>query len=102
MRANQNQASQRGHAIYPVIQQLERRALLSVTLHHGVLRIVGTEGADDISVKASGTAVRAINGSEDQTFNLADVRSVRVSAGGGDDHVNVAIKRRATIYGGDG
>src|SRR5438067_1034708 len=102
MGQKQMEALRCGRATLAVIEQLERRALLSVTLHHGVLRVVGTDGADQISINASGDSVRVMNDSEDRTFDLADVRTLRVSAGGGDDRVNVAIKRRAKVYGGDG
>src|SRR5207249_5787263 len=92
-------------AIAVVLQQLERRSLLSITLHSGVLRVVGTDGPDVIAISLDATDATKVNVENDgavRTFNADAVRTIRVSAGAGDDDVSIDLKHRSTVYGGEG
>src|SRR5262245_42765896 len=111
------------------IDDLETRAVpatVNVT-PLGVLRIVGTDAAEKITVTgAGGSATVIVEGPGTQTFNRTGVRSVRIEAFGGNDEisntamypttivagagndtvtvdvVNGLVAKRAVIHGGDG
>lgn len=97
-------------AVRPVVEALENRQLLSVSLDDGVLAITGTEGADTISVRP---AVRfadklrvSVNGSH-KLVDRALVHGILVNALGGDDWVAVEgmgdrLAIPATLLGGAG
>src|SRR5688572_13471454 len=92
----------------PMMQSLEMRKLLSVTLLEGVLSVEGTDGDDAIVLSIDNTVpetpalVVTVNGVA--TSNpLSSVTSISVNAGGGDDTVtfgDVAIA--GTVDGGGG
>lgn len=84
-------------------EDLESRTLLSATVADGVLSITGTEEADRISVRADGDDLLvSINGDE-STFVSADVTSIDVTAGAGNDRVVLrGVEQSATIDGGAG
>lgn len=84
-------------------EYLELRTLLSATLADGVLSIVGTDEADRVSVRADGDNLVATVNGEESTFASADVTSIDVAVGGGDDRVNLrGVTQDATIDGGAG
>lgn len=72
----------------PTLELLENRALLATTaiLSNGVLRIVGTEKADQIVVRQIGDQIR-VNGKA--TFAAADVGAIEIDARGGNDNVSI-------------
>src|SRR5687767_13554758 len=92
----------------PMMQSLESRQMLSVTLLEGVLSVEGTDGDDVVTFSVDSTVpetpalVVSLNGVS--TSNpLASVTSIKVNAGGGDDSVtfgDVAIA--GTVDGGAG
>jgi len=96
------------------VEALEGRFLLSADLVRGVWRISGDDGgpADDRivvqAVPGDETQLQAVvNGQVAGTVAAADVRIIRVQAGGGDDEVRVELPAgaagvRAFLYGGDG
>jgi Ca2+-binding RTX toxin-like protein len=106
------------------VENLEQRALLSAAVAGGVLTVTGTDGDDIISVKAakdsSGAAILVVTenvkpaeGEEwgaptVSTFLQADVSSIVVNAGAGNDVVTIggrrgaAVSTPATLNGGDG
>jgi RTX calcium-binding nonapeptide repeat (4 copies) len=73
-------------------EPLEARVLMSAALHGGSLTINGTNGADDIHLAAGGSAgqviVFGVDGvSEGEVFE--GVRKIKITTGGGNDHVVV-------------
>jgi len=108
------------------IEDLEQRALLSATLSGGVLTVTGTSGNDIILVRTGkddagnaqlivteAVAVRPHKGAKRVAptvtkFAAADVKSVVVNAGDGNDSVALVGRRKnpfavnATINGGNG
>src|SRR5687768_4014973 len=92
----------------PMMQSLESRQMLSVTLLEGVLSVEGTDGNDVVSFSVDSTIpetpalVVSLNGVA--TSNpLASVTSIKVDVGAGNDSVtfgDVAIA--GTVDGGDG
>src|SRR5688500_8914476 len=83
----------RSHPNAPVLDPLERRALLSAVLSpEGALAVTGTAGNDVMSLAAGdgGISVRVSDGSDTLSiFRLSSVRSITVSGGGGDDTLTV-------------
>src|SRR5882724_4577134 len=76
-----------------VIEGLESRRMLSASInHHGVLNVHGTGHADDISVtldaQDSSKLDVSINGVI-RIFNAAEIRSLKIDAAGGENHVTV-------------
>jgi Ca2+-binding RTX toxin-like protein len=108
------------------IEDLEQRALLSATLSGGVLTVTGTSGNDVIMIRTGkddagtaqiivteGVATRPHKGATRVAptvtrFAAADVKSVVVNAGDGNDSVALTGRRKspfavnATINGGNG
>ena len=84
-------------------EYLELRTLLSATLADGVLSIVGADEVDRVFVRADGDdLVVTVNG-EESTFASADVTSIDVAVGDGDDRVDLrGVTQDATIDGGAG
>jgi hypothetical protein len=92
------------------IESLESRRLLSVAVNDGVLTIVGTPRADDISViedasvfgrpKVFLVSVGIVGSSpptETRVIPAADVRAVKVVAGEGNDVVDLALATAGRI-----
>jgi hypothetical protein len=97
-------------ATRPVVEQLEQRQLLSVTLTDGTLAIVGTEAADTIdiypSTRFNDRLMVSVNGANTH-FALSAVQRIQVDALGGDDYVNVSsrasrITMPVMLLGGEG
>ena len=68
------------------------------------IRVVGTDGRDDVRVAGGdGTITVSLNGTA-QTFDLAGVEFVEIDLGAGDDGaiVDPAVTARVYIFGGDG
>src|SRR6266850_2186507 len=96
-------------ALRPVLEPLESRTLLSVSLDNGTLSIVGTNAADQILVRPSKSLDMLKVGFNGQFsfFKLADVTAINIDAGGGNDSVMIPeigapIEVPATILGGAG
>src|SRR4051812_45718152 len=82
---------QRKTVCVPSCQPLENRLFLNATLLKGVLKVVGTEGDDDIAVllgpgAAPDQLVVNINGSV-TTFQLPDVHRLEIYGLAGEDHL---------------
>jgi Ca2+-binding RTX toxin-like protein len=87
-----------------VVDSLERRILLSASIHHRTLQIIGTNGSEIISADTDGTTtVVAVNGSQ-QTIADSAYDRIDVDARGGDDSVTLGINilKPSTLRGGDG
>src|SRR5215204_175535 len=96
-------------ATRPVLEPLESRTLLSVSVDNGTLNITGTDAADYIQVRPAKdrALLKVIFNSEISFFNKADVTAIHVDAGAGDDTVMISeiratIESPATLLGGDG
>ncbi len=87
-----------------LIEPLECRQLMSVTLDGGVLRIAGTAGNDVITVSQFPTHLLVSQNSAQRSFDLRRVKSVVVNARGGNDSVilNESVNLPSTINGGSG
>jgi len=82
----------------PIIESLESRTLLSVSLDSGVLSISGTDNADKIAIRAiSDTQIRVFDNKQITYFNKADVSGISVDARGGNDRVEIV---RVSLHGG--
>lgn len=80
-------------AVRPVVEQLEERRLLSVSLSEGVLTITGTSGADRIDVwneANNGKSLHATVNNVDKTFQIGKVNEIVINSLAGSD----------TVYGG--
>lgn len=98
-------------AVRPVVEGLEQRQLLSVTLDQdtGILSITGTDESDVIVVRpaANRDNIRVQVNGEKAFFAKADVKGITVDAGAGNDYVSIfqvggRIEIPATISGGAG
>ena len=96
-------------ALRPVLEPLESRTLLSVSLDNGTLSIVGTDAADYITVRLARDKSQLKVGMNGQItfFNKADVTAINIDAGAGNDNVLIyetggTIEAPATILGGAG
>jgi Ca2+-binding RTX toxin-like protein len=88
-----------------MFEQLEARRLFTAALNAGLLSVTGTAGNDTILIglNASGQ-VRVNDNSVISLFNAADVTSISVDAGNGNDNVTMQnlISKPAVIHGGAG
>jgi hypothetical protein len=90
-----------------LIEQLESRQLLAVTLADGVLTVSGSSRADNIKVTgrpgATGAIIVKINNGAAKSFSRADVDFVNVSGKAGNDRITVGgVVRGLTISAGSG
>jgi len=97
-------------AVTPVVESLEQRQLLSVSLHNGILAIEGTDAAESITILPSprfaGKLQVNVN-KQKQFFDEADVKGIYIDANAGNDRVVIEnIGKRitipCTIHGGPG
>ena len=96
-------------ATRPVLEPLESRTLLSVSVGNGTLNIVGTDAADSIRVRVAkdhSLLQVKING-QVNLVHKADVTAINIDAGAGDDIVMISesggpLQIPATILGGNG
>src|SRR5688572_28793396 len=96
-------------ALRPVLEPLERRTLLSVSLDNGTLNIVGTDASDGIHLRPAKNTSNlkvGVNG-EYSMFKMADVTAIKIDTGAGDDSIKISelgapIEVPATILGGAG
>src|SRR5262245_51357534 len=73
-----------------MIEQFERRLLLSAELRDGVMVITGTEGNDRILVSLEATGVEAnVNGVVEGVWALRKIQRIEIAALGGKDVVEV-------------
>ena len=104
-----NPAPRLARAAAPVVEQLEGRRLLAVTVANvdGILTLTGDAANDAISINIAGPGSDlqvGVNDQPVQTFARNDVGRISIDAGGGDDSVEIAgdVDIRSTIVGGDG
>ena len=80
----------------------------SITIHHDMLKVLGTRGSDTISVAIDSQDPTkldvTLNSDHMQQFDLASVKRIWVNAGKGNDAVTVdaAVIVNATLIGGAG
>src|SRR5205823_393218 len=72
----------------PMVESLEQRRLLSVSLHGGLLAIKGTRAANDIEIKVDHSSVVVTMDGASKSFNLSDIRRVRAMGGKGNDNIH--------------
>src|SRR4051812_14202621 len=76
------------NAYQPLIESLEQRRLLSVSLHGGLLAIKGNSAANNIVIEVEhGSVMVTIDGSS-KSFNLSGIRRIRAIGGKGDDNIH--------------
>lgn len=92
-------------ATRPVVEELERRQLLSAVVSGGILRITGTRGNDWLTVKLNSRNTNKVdvklNGSYWQ-FDRASITQVRVDSWLGNDYVALDVPIAARLDGGAG
>jgi Ca2+-binding RTX toxin-like protein len=87
------------------IELLEtRRVLAAVSLHNGTLTIVGTGGADSISIDQTSSHLNVHFNSSAFSYSSSSVQRISISAGNGNDSVRLtdAVTKPASIAGGAG
>jgi Ca2+-binding RTX toxin-like protein len=91
------------------LDSLDHRIVPSATLANGVLTINGTEGRDVIVVRQAHGQLRIrgesieVNGSTIRSVGVADVKRIEVSAGAGNDRVNlIGVRVAISVDAGDG
>ncbi|HJZ93662.1 MAG TPA: hypothetical protein VKE40_22495 [Gemmataceae bacterium] len=92
-----------------LLDSLDNRVLPSATLANGVLTINGTDGRDVIIVRQAGGQLRVrgesieVNGSSVRSVSVSDVARIAISAGAGNDVVNLAgVRVAASVDAGAG
>jgi Ca2+-binding RTX toxin-like protein len=91
----------------PRLEQLDSRSLMSASLVNGVLTIGGTAGSESITVwkpDANTVQVNISSTGEAKRFAAADVNSIDLRAGGGNDLITVGLGLtcNTTLRGGNG
>ncbi len=90
----------------PLIETLEQRRLLSVSLDNGVLTVVGSKKADVItcSLDSTGTMLHLSENGAASDFPLDQVTGINISGGNGNDIVTLdpAVTLPGTLDGGNG
>jgi hypothetical protein len=84
-----------------MIETLEARRMMSVSLDNGVLMVTGTDNADNIKVSLNGDNVKAnVNGDVSQwSVSSNGIFAIRLEALGGADKVNVKMAGNDAIIG---
>lgn len=87
-----------------MLEQLESRRLLSVTLDNGVLTVTGTEDHDQLAVGRSTTMIVVNDNGAHHSFNPADVNSIVINGLGGADRIGIGpgVNKPITANGGGG
>jgi len=87
-----------------MLESLESRRLLTVTLEAGVLTVTGTDNADTLGVGRNATMIVVNDNGTSSEWNPADVTSIVINALGGNDQVAVMrpIAKPITASGGAG
>jgi Ca2+-binding RTX toxin-like protein len=87
-----------------VMEAMESRRLMSVSLSGGVLAVYGTVYEDIITVQANSTHIAVTDNGPGQTFPLSAVSVVRVYGYGGNDRLIVypQVTKNAYLDGGSG
>lgn len=91
-------------SIRPVVETLEDRRLLSVSLLHGALKVTGGAGDDTIILSADTKRITVgING-VNKRFTKTQVKTISILSGDGADTItiNSGIKQQITIKAGEG
>lgn len=95
-------------AIRPVLETLERRTLLSVSLADGVVTIEGTPQDDHVVVRPGGKdRVKVLFNDERHVFDAGQVKQITFDGGDGDDTFKVlniggSVEAKIVAYGGAG
>jgi hypothetical protein len=90
-------------ACSPVIEQLESRQMLAVTLADGVLTVTGSAKADNINVRTRGNQIVVSMRKQPKSFARADVDAIVVNGRGGNDKINNSARVAfVTLIGGSG
>lgn len=91
-------------SIRPVVETLEDRRMLSASLVHGALKVVGTAGDDTITISADTTRITVNDGAATKRFTKTQVKTISILGGGGADTItiNSGIKAQITIKAGEG
>lgn len=85
------------------IEAIEARVHLSVTLMDGVLRVKDGDASDVIILRQGRKGLVVENNGRVRTFALADVRTVAVIGGEGNDRIDARkVKRPCSLFGNDG
>jgi hypothetical protein len=85
------------------IEPLESRLYPAVSFTHGVLRVTGTAGNDNLSIETRSGLVRVLaNGVPSQQFQASKIKRILIDARAGSDTVNGPTNIPARIRGGDG
>src|SRR6266478_5891676 len=76
------------NARQPLIESLEQRRLLSVSLHGGLLAIKGSKAANDIQLEVDHSSLVVTVDGSSRTFHLSDIRRIRAIGGKGNDNIH--------------
>ena len=93
---------------HAMVEGLESRRHLSVTLAGGVLSVVGTPGGDDIRFELrNSTTLRVRENGRDRSFSLSAINSIQVDARAGNDRIDFedddgGVRKPTRLIGGDG
>jgi Ca2+-binding RTX toxin-like protein len=91
-----------------MIELLESRRLLSVTLDNGILRIIGRAGDDTLTIAQLDNLISPFNlivtlNGDNEQFKRSDVDAVIIDLGGGDDTADCGdLTKPLILLGGDG
>ncbi|MDB5289468.1 MAG: Hemolysin-type calcium-binding protein, partial [Phycisphaerales bacterium] len=108
MADNRHGARKLGNAVRPVIEHLESRQLLSVSLSsHGMLKVTGTRHADVITVSPDATTPGMIDVSVNgkvSTFAATKIAKIKINGAAGNDTIteDASISDPSTLMGGAG
>ena len=86
----------------PRLDILGDRLVPAALLSDGVLSITGLVGADTIVVSQSGTNALVTFNSVDSLFKLANITSVAIHGGLGNDTITCTLDKPITIFGDGG
>lgn len=83
-----------------VVETLENRQMMSVSLHKGHMGVSGfTNQSNTIQIAVKGDHVHAmVNGQNEGTFKLADVKSIHIVGGDKNDYIEVDAGVRVPVH----
>ena len=104
-RAAKSQVEASARLAPAMVEGLEDRRLMSVTLSAGVLTVTGTPGADRIEFERDGDRIRVRDNGRDHRVSYAAVQRIVVNALAGDDEIRFkdgGISKPTELNAGDG